>query len=135
MAHVTCDITGEGRPSQVGSMIMCKDWEKELIFYDIWEKRWEENVGGGISSRGGHVGAGMELSPPICRVAAARAGPTGITEQISDPALKIPSIWDHSQYSYFQTLQIPQFARANDKSFLSHFLDKLLVDYLKKKRN
>ena len=74
----------------------------------------------------------MELSPPICRVAAARAGPTGITEQISDPALKIPSIWDHSQYSYFQTLQIPQFARANDKSFLSHFLDKLLVDYLKK---
>ena len=76
----------------------------------------------------------MELSPPICRVAAARAGPTGITEQISDPALKIPSIWDHSQYSYFLTLQIPQFARANDKSFLSHFLDKLLVDYLKKKK-
>ena len=89
----------------------------------------------GISSRGGHVGAGMELSPPICRVAAGRAGPTGITEQISDPALKIPSIWDHSQYSHFQTLQIPQFARANVKSFLSHFLDKLLVDYLKKKRN
>ena len=63
----------------------------------------------------------MELSPPICRVAAARAGPTGITEQISDPALKIPSIWDHSQYSHFQTLQIPQFAGAKDKIFSTNF--------------
>ena len=115
---------------------MCKDLGGNTYFCMILgRKDWRRMQKEGISSRGGHVGAGMELSPPICRVAAARAGPTGITEQISDPALKIPSIWDHSQYSYFQTLQIPQFAGAKDKIIFLIFSTNFQLRICQKKLN
>ena len=60
-----------------------------------WEDgEWEESKVGG-----GHVGAGMELSPPICRLTAA---PPGLGR-------RFPT---HSKYSQFRGLQIFSFLNA-----------------------